>query len=160
MATELESGARRQRVHDTFDRLIERLLTHDMNGFADLWAPDGTMDFPFAPPGWPQLRSREDVRAYVADYTGMADLQAVTHQRRHETSDPDTLIVEWGVDGTAVATGRPYRIDYVAVLTVGEQGIEVYRDYWSALALGHVVGELDEMARAYDRADTAREVGA
>ncbi|HZG05405.1 MAG TPA: nuclear transport factor 2 family protein [Streptomyces sp.] len=140
--------ARRRRAHALVDRLQDRLLAHDMDGFADLWAPDGTMDFPFAPPGWPRPRGREEVRAYLRDYTDHVDLRAITHQKRHETGDPDTLVLEWGVDGTALATGRPYRIDYVAVITVGEQGVVSYRDYWSPLAAGHALGRLPELVAA------------
>ncbi|MEV5300933.1 hypothetical protein [Amycolatopsis methanolica] len=49
---------RRRRAHEALDRLHERVLAHDMDGFA----PGGVMEFPFAPPGWPVLRDREAVR--------------------------------------------------------------------------------------------------
>lgn len=150
MTSRLDDDARRRRAHEVVDRLHERLLAHDMMGFADLWAPDGTMEFPFAPPGWPQPRSRDEVREYLRPYTDMVDLRAITHQVRHETTDPEVLIVEFGVDGVALATGKPYRIGYVAVVRVGEEGIVFYRDYWNALAVGLAQGRLDDMVRAYD----------
>lgn len=150
MTEQLDDDARRRRAHGVVDRLHERLLAHDMLGFANQWAPDGTMEFPFAPPGWPRLRSREDVREYLRNYTDMADLQAITHQTRHETTDPDVLIVEWGVDGVALVTGKRYRMDYVAVIRIGEHGIVSYRDYWNSLAAGLFTGRLTDMVDAYE----------
>jgi ketosteroid isomerase-like protein len=136
---------RRQRAHGAVDRLHERLLAHDMNGFAEVFAVNGVMEFPFAPPGWPTPRGRQQVREYLRDFTDTVDVRAIVSQTRHETADPDVLIVEWEVDGTALKTGRPYRIRYVNVIKVGGEGIESFRDYWSPLAGGHALGRLDEM---------------
>ncbi|MGW4206312.1 nuclear transport factor 2 family protein [Streptomyces sp. NPDC004726] len=152
MTNERDHEARRRRAHEVVDQLHERLLAHDMMGFADLWAPEGTMDFPFAPPGWAAPRSRAEVREYVRDYNKSIDPRAIRHQTRHETGDPDTLIVEWGVDAVAVAAQKPFPIDYVAVITVGEEGITSYRDYWNALGAGIALGRLPGMVRAYEAA--------
>lgn len=51
------------------DRALALLLAKDMAGFAELWAPDGVLEFPFAPPGYPsRLNGRAEVRDYVRDY--------------------------------------------------------------------------------------------
>lgn len=135
---------------EVFDRAKQLLIAHDMLGFADLWAVDGTMEFPFAPPGRPsRLEGREAVREYVRDYTDHLDVRAVTHDVRHRTEDPDTLIVEFAVEGVAVRTGRPYRMAYVAFITVEDGEITAYRDYWNPLAAGHTLGILDELTAAY-----------
>jgi ketosteroid isomerase-like protein len=156
MTYQLDDAARRMRAHRVVDRLHQALLAHDMTAFADQWAPDGRMEFPFAPPGWPTLRSREEVRAYLRPYTESVDIRGIRHQTRHETTDPDTLILEWGVEGVALATGRPYAVDYVGVLKVGAEGIESYRDYWSALAAGHALGRLGEMVTAIQGQEVAQ----
>ncbi|WP_306333606.1 nuclear transport factor 2 family protein [Streptomyces sp. KL118A] len=148
MAEQLDAAARRQRVHDVMDRMHEALLAHDMMGFADLWAPDGVMEFPFAPPGHANLSGREEVREYVRSYADHVDLRSIRHQTRHETADPDVMIVEWGVGGTALATGRRYDIDYVGVIRVGEHGIVSYKDYWNPLAAGHALGSLPQIVEA------------
>ncbi|MFC3778901.1 nuclear transport factor 2 family protein [Mycolicibacterium holsaticum] len=147
---QLDDQRRRSRAHATIDRLQHALLDHDMQAFADEWAPDGTMSFPFAPPGWPELDGREAVRAYVSDYTQTFDVAAITRQTRHDTADPDTVILEWAVSGRAVKTGNPYEIAYVAVITVDADGISGYRDYWNPLAAGAALGGLDEMMAAFD----------
>jgi ketosteroid isomerase-like protein len=149
MDNDVRADARRRRAHAVIDRLHAALLAHDMDAFADEWATDGTMTFPFAPPGWPRLSGREEVREYLAGYTDIVDIRGITHQTRHDTTDPDTIIVEWGVTGVAHATGRPYDIDYVAFVTAGAEGIVAYRDYWSPLAAGAALGSVDDMVAAF-----------
>lgn len=141
---------RRRRAHQTIDRLQQALLNHDMSAFADQWAPDGTMSFPFAPPGWPELRGREDVREYLADYTDNVDIASITRMTRHDTTDPDTVIVEWAVNGVAVKTGKPYDMAYVGFITVGPEGIVAYRDYWNPLSAAAALGGIEEMFAAFD----------
>lgn len=122
-----------------FERAKELLLGHDMMGFADLWAVDGTIEFPFAPPGRPRLlEGREAVREYVRDYTDHIDLRTVTHEVVHRTEDPAVLIVEFSVDAVAVGTGRPLHPTYIAVITVRDGEIASYRDYWNPLMLDEV----------------------
>ncbi|MCD9594586.1 nuclear transport factor 2 family protein [Streptomyces sp. 8ZJF_21] len=122
-----------------FERAKKLLLGHDMRGFADLWAVDGTMEFPFAPPGRPRLlEGREAVREYLRDYTDHIDLRTVTHEVVHLTEDPAVLIVEFSVDAVAVGTGRPLHPTYIAVITVRDGEIASYRDYWNPLMLDEV----------------------
>lgn len=108
------------------------------------------MSFPFAPPGWPELRGRDAVRDYLADYTDNVDIRAVTRMTRHDSTDPDTVILEWAVTGVAVKTGRPYDLAYVAFITVEADGIVAYRDYWNPLAAGTALGGIDELCAAFD----------
>jgi uncharacterized protein len=145
----MDDDDRRRRAHAAVDRALERLLAHDMAGFAALWAPDGTADFPFAPPGAPtHLDGPDQVAAYLATYTDVVSPGRIAEQRRHDTLDPDTLVVEFAVDGTVVATGEPYTLRYVAVVTVGEHGVLSYRDYWNPLALAEIGGSSVESTRS------------
>lgn len=133
--------ARREHANAVIDRALELLLAHDMTEFAQLWAPNGTMEFPFAAAGQPsRLAGRPAVVDYLAGYTDLLDVRAIAFQIRHQTADPSTVIVEFEVEGVAVAAQKPYRMRYLAVVTVGEDGIENYRDYWSPLAAAEVLG--------------------
>ncbi|MCD2185681.1 nuclear transport factor 2 family protein [Actinomycetospora soli] len=123
------------RAHRTMDRLLEAVLAHDMAAFAREWAPDGTVDFPFAPPGGvTHLEGRDAVTAHLQGYTDVVLPRRVVSDVRHDTADPDTLVVEFAVAGDVVATGEPYEMRYVAVVTVGDAGIASYRDYWNPQA--------------------------
>jgi uncharacterized protein len=137
----MNDESRRARAHRTLDRALELLLAHDMTGFAALWAPDGTAEFPFAPPGSPtRLEGRDAVAAYVDGYDSVLDLREVTDQTRHDTADPDTVIVELGMSGVVVATGEPYAVRYIQVVTVGDAGVTAYRDYWNPAAMAELFG--------------------
>lgn len=132
ISSESDDQARRDRARSTFNRAVELLLAHDMTGFAHLWAPTGTMDFPFAAGDQPaHLDGRDAVEEYLGGYTAMVDVRDARVHAVHTTADPDTLVAEWEASGVVVATGRDYRMPYVAVISVGPDGIISYRDYWN-----------------------------
>jgi uncharacterized protein len=110
------------------------LLDKDMIGFAGLWAEDGVMEFPFAPPGWPpRVEGRAAIEDYLRDYPKMLDIQGFPKQVVHHSTDPDVLIAEFDAEGVVVATGKPYRASYIAVITTRDGEIAHYRDYWNPL---------------------------
>ncbi len=131
---------RRVNADRVIDTLLDSLRRHDMRAFADQWAVDGVMEFPFAPPGYPRLLGRDEVWNYVKDYTKAIRLDIITEDTRHHTLDPETVILEFSVEGVAVQTGSPYRMRYISVITVGHQGIRLYRDYWNPLAVTDSLG--------------------
>lgn len=125
-------------ARETFDRAVSLLLEHDMAGFAALWAPDGTIDFPFAVPPQPrQVKGRDGIADYLAQYIQMVDVREAQVHVIHQTEDPATIIVEWQTSGVFVATGAPYTMPYVAVITVAANGITGYRDYWTLAMVDH-----------------------
>jgi len=131
---------RRERAKTVVDGLLDALRRHDMKAFADFWAPHGTMEFPFAPPGYPRHSSREEVWEYLKDYTDKIDLREVKEKARHYTLDPDTVVLEFEVAGKLVHNGADYNMSYISVITVGDEGIESYRDHWNSLAIALAMG--------------------
>ncbi|MDX8052677.1 nuclear transport factor 2 family protein [Lentzea sp. BCCO 10_0798] len=119
---------------DLIPRALQLLLDKDMIGFAGLWAEDGVMEFPFAPPGWPAgVEGRAAIEDYLRDYPKMLDIQGFPKQVVHQSADPDVLIAEFDAEGVVVATGKPYRASYIAVITTRDGEIAHYRDYWNPL---------------------------
>ncbi|SFR22343.1 Ketosteroid isomerase-related protein [Lentzea waywayandensis] len=119
---------------DLIPRALQLLLDKDMIGFAGLWAEDGVMEFPFAPPGWPAgVEGRAAIEDYLRDYPKMLDIQGFPKQVVHRSTDPDVLIAEFDAEGVVVATGEPYRASYIAVITTRDGEIVSYRDYWNPL---------------------------
>lgn len=115
-------------------RALQLLLHKDMAGFAGLWAVDGVMEFPFAPPGYPsRLEGRAAIEEYLRDYPKMLDIQGFPKQVVHQSVDQDVVVVEFDAEGVVVATGRPYRFSYIAVITTRDGEIVSYRDYWNPL---------------------------
>ncbi|WP_410670697.1 nuclear transport factor 2 family protein [Amycolatopsis sp. cmx-4-68] len=132
------------------DRAIDLLLEHDMAGFAGLWAEDGVLEFPFAGPGYPpRVEGRDAIREYLRDYPNLLDVREVVAKTVHETTDPAVVVAEFTVAGVVVASGKPYELSYIAVITVDGGEIRHYRDYWSPLAAAEVLGGADELTAAF-----------
>lgn len=141
----------RARTSATLDRALAHLVDHDMAAFAALWAPEGTMEFPIAGEGWPaRLEGREAVAGYLEHYTEAVDVRSIVSQTRHPALDPTTVVVEFVLDGVAVPTQKPFRMAYLALVTVGEEGITSYRDYWSRKAAEETMsGDAEAINQAF-----------
>ena len=134
---------------EVFRHGLELLLAKDMDGFADLWTEDGTMEFPFAAAGSPErLDGREEVRRYLAHFPQMVDYREFPSVTVHRTLDPEVIVVEFGAGGRIVSTGEPFEMRYVAVITARRGRIVSYRDYWSPIMAAAAMGELPAFASA------------
>ncbi|WP_209668647.1 nuclear transport factor 2 family protein [Amycolatopsis magusensis] len=126
---------------DLVEEGLRRLLAKDMTGFAELWAADGVLEFPFASADSPaRLDGRDAVREYLRDYNNYIAPERIVAQEVHETADPGRIIVEFEVAGTIVASEKPYSMRYIAVITAKDGEIVHYRDYWSPLAAAEAMG--------------------
>ncbi|GAB3483723.1 nuclear transport factor 2 family protein [Amycolatopsis cihanbeyliensis] len=131
---------------ETFRRLLELMLAKDTDAVAELWAEDGTAEFPFATGSAPRrLAGRDQVRDYLARLPEVMDMREVPAITVHHTHQPDTVVVEFTGTGRTVRTGEPYRLDYIVVTTVQDGLITRYRDYWSPLATASATGTLPEL---------------
>jgi ketosteroid isomerase-like protein len=121
---------------DLYRHSLRLLLDKDIPAWAGLWAEDGVMEFPFAPPGRPgRLEGQEAVAAYIRDYPDHIDLHDFPDLRIHETTSPETIVVEMRGVGRLVRTGAPFDMTYIAVVSVEDGRFVSYRDYWNPLAL-------------------------
>jgi ketosteroid isomerase-like protein len=132
------------------EHALELLLAKDMTAFAGLWAEHGVVEFPFAPSGYPQrVEGRAAVREYLRGYPDLLDVREITDRVLHRTVDPEVVVVEFEAAGVVVATGRPYRLRYIAVVTVRDGEIRHYRDYWNPLAAAEAMGSSEELNAAF-----------
>lgn len=144
-------------VRHLLDLLLRAENRRDMDPIADLWAVDGTAEFPFAVGDAPtRLDGREAVREYLAPYPEIYDVTDVTDLVIHHTADRSTVIVEFGSYGRTVATGDPYEMRYVAIVTVRDGAITSYRDYWSPVQVARASGNLAGLVEALRRESDER----
>lgn len=123
------------------DAAFERILAFDMPGFARMWAPDGVLEFPFASASGPaRLQGREAVVDYLSVYNDLMLPRTLRNVIRHETTDPDTIVIEFEVEGEIVATHEDFKLGYVWIVTVGDDGFTRIRDYWSPLHAEQIIG--------------------
>jgi hypothetical protein len=100
----------------------------------ELWAEDGTCEFPFAAEGVLRVYSgKPEILAYMAAAAGKIAIDSIAHFRVHPMLDPEVAAVELATNGRAVATGRPYNQRYVAFVEVKNGKIWRYREYWNPL---------------------------
>ncbi|AUI59017.1 nuclear transport factor 2 family protein [Amycolatopsis sp. BJA-103] len=121
---------------ELFRHGLQLMLAGNIPGWIDLWAEDGTMEFPFAPEGWPErLADRAAIAAYMRDYPDHIELHEFPHLEIHQTTDPETIVVEMRAIGRLKQTGNPFDMTYIAVVTAQGGRFTSYRDYWNPLAV-------------------------
>jgi ketosteroid isomerase-like protein len=126
---------------DVLRQAMRLLLDKDMAGFVALFADDAVMEFPFAPPGQPtRVTGRAALEGYLLHYPELLDVREVTISALHVTEDPEVVVAEIDAAGFVVATGRPYELRYIAVVTVRNGLIAYYRDYWNPLVAQELLG--------------------
>src|SRR4029078_10935914 len=118
---------------------------------ADLFAEDGVLRFPFAPPGVPrEIRGREAIRAARTSEAGRRSLLVMDGGELavRETDDPEVVVTEIEHYGHSHALDGPYRFRALAVLRVRDGEIVSYDDYMDPIAMAALLGRTDELAAA------------
>ncbi|MFD4320745.1 nuclear transport factor 2 family protein [Streptomyces sp. NPDC058548] len=115
---------------------LRLLVGKDVPGWVELWDEEGVLEFPFAPEGWPaRLEGKSAVGAYMRHYPDHVDLHDFPEVTIHQTTAPETIVVEMRGVGRLVETGAPFDMTYIAVVTVKDGLFTSYRDYWNPLAV-------------------------
>jgi uncharacterized protein len=124
------------------ERRRELLLNQDTDGFADLFAPGGVIEIPFAGPGLPaRLDGQQAIRDFASRMAASAlridDLSTVAV---HATGDPEVLIVELVAKATVTTTGRAFTARSIQVFRIRDGKILLFRDYANPNALAEALG--------------------
>lgn len=137
-----------------FEHGLELLQTKQMDRFVDLFAIDAEFELPFAAAGAPNsLHGRAQLRDYLADYPQRLDIREFPAITVHETTDQETIIVEFTVRGITVRTGEHYELTYIAVIRARDGEIIGWRDYWSPVSVAVAAGELPDLLAALRTGD-------
>jgi uncharacterized protein (TIGR02246 family) len=129
---------------DVLAKRRQLILNGDIDGFADLFTPDGVIEGPFTgPPGVPlRLVGREAIREYsrrvMVSPLQLEDFEVV---ELYKTQDPEVVIAEVLTKGTVTTTGRSFTATSVQVLRIREDHIVLFRDFADPRVLEDVIGE-------------------
>jgi ketosteroid isomerase-like protein len=130
---------------------VRRMVAGEGVVFADLFAADGVLEYPFAAPGQPpQLRGRETIRAYfeaASSTRQMLDMDGADAIVR-QTDDPEVVVTEIEHHGRSLVTGEPYRFRALGIIRVRDGEIVSYQDYMDPIALARLVGRTADLAAA------------
>jgi ketosteroid isomerase-like protein len=123
-------------ARETVEWVHRLAAAYDLRGQADLYAPDGVLEWPFAPAGLPhRIEGRERIREVLASLEGAVRragtrVTAVRMTAVHQTADPEVVIVELEVAGELTTTGATYQLPYIQVLRIRDGQILLFRDYF------------------------------
>ncbi len=130
---------------------VRRMVAGEGVDFADLFAEDGVLVYPFNAPGHPaELHGREAIRAFFADRGRARDLFVMEGVEAQvlQTDDPEVVVTEITHHGWSRAAGAPYRHTALGVIRVRDGQIVHYDDYMDPIALARLLGRTSELAAA------------
>jgi uncharacterized protein len=117
------------------------ILSGDIDGYAELFTPDGVIESPFAPPGAPsRLEGREAIREYsrhvMASPLRLEEYQVV---ELYQTQDPEVVIVEMRTKATLTTMGRSFAATSIQILRIRKGQIVLFRDFADSRVLEDVI---------------------
>jgi len=118
--------------------------------FLDLFAEDAALEYPFAPDGTPErLEGKAAIAEHAARLAPLLEFGEMTLGAVYISGD--TVVFESSCQGRGVESGTSYDQDYISVVTLRDQRIVRYQDYWNPLVLMSALGGQQAMAAAYAR---------
>lgn len=125
---------------ETFPSMLQRLLRDRLDPgagtFVEMFAPNGVLEYPFAPPGLnTPLEGRDAIVANFERVRKLLRIDGVTDAVLHQTSDQRLAIIEFYGHGEGLLTAEPYRQRYISVIEMEGGYITHYKDYWNPLTV-------------------------
>jgi ketosteroid isomerase-like protein len=135
-------GGRQAGPREAMERFRQAAISQSADDMSDLHAADAVHEFPFTRPGLPsRLEGRDEIVNFMAagwQAFGLKYERYRTHAI-HDTSDPETIVVEQEVLGTSASTGE-FSLPNIVVLTARNGQIIRLRDYVSIPAAAAAMG--------------------
>ncbi len=115
-----------------FTTATAALRAGDIDTFVDIYAEDGVHEFPFAPEGRPtRLEGRAAIAEYMQQLPKLVEYDSFEIETVREVGDD--LIVEAEAHGKRPATGAPFHMQYVWIITREDGRVTRFRDYMNPL---------------------------
>ena len=124
--------------HEAFDSMRDQWLTGPGALSGDGLADDVVVEWPFAAPGRPRrIEGREAFLAFAGPERAALPLRidACDVRAVHDTTDPATIVVEYSLTATALATGRRATAGFITVLTVHDGKVTLLREYQDTMKM-------------------------
>ncbi len=130
---------------------VRRMVAGEGVDFADLFAEEGVLAYPFGLPGQPaELRGREAIRSYFTNMSRARDLLVMegVDALIRETDDPEVVVAEITHHGWSKASEASYEHKALGVIRVRDGEIVRYDDYMNPIAVARLLGRTGELAAA------------
>lgn len=111
-------------------------LAAGADSFLDMFADGGVLECPFAPHGaLRHLAGKEAVAAYYERLTAVQGSDGIVLIASYPAEDEGTALLEYEGIVRNKRNGATYRQRYLAVVSVSDGGITLFREYWNPLPL-------------------------
>lgn len=111
-------------------------LDPDANSFQEMFDHDGVMEFPFAYADLPRrIEGREALEAHLSMLSSLITFDRMSEPTIIQTTDPETVVLEFEGFGRGIATGEAYEQQYISIIRTRNGRIVHYKDYWNPLAV-------------------------
>jgi ketosteroid isomerase-like protein len=113
----------------------------DGEHFFDLLADDVVFEYVITIPGYPScVQGRDNIAALYRPYGNAIVLDSCHQVARHHDQDTGVVVLEYSSAGNSLITHKPYRNDYISVITITERKITHWRDYLNPLPALEALG--------------------
>jgi ketosteroid isomerase-like protein len=129
-------------AREVLERLRQASISQSADDLSRVYAADAVHEFPFTRPGLPsRLSGRDEIVNWITAGWNAYPLKYEQYRTLaiHDTSDPETIIVEQEALGTSASTGE-FALPNLVVLTVHDGQIVRLRDYVSIPAAAAALG--------------------
>jgi ketosteroid isomerase-like protein len=127
---------------EVLEHCRQAAISQSVDDMRRVYAPGAVHEFPFAYPGVPsRLEGRDEIVNWIAAGWKANPLRYERYRTLaiHDTSDPETIIVEQEALGTSASTGE-FTLPNIIVLTARNGQIARLRDYVNVLAAAAAIG--------------------
>jgi ketosteroid isomerase-like protein len=117
--------------------LVRRALGDLVDGkhFFDVVEEDIVYEVRYEIAGWPRIiRGRADLMTQFSGYCENVKLQAADRLVSHKADGAHTIVVEYEVHGTILATGARYDNRFCSIIGIERRKIVRWGDYMDSLA--------------------------
>lgn len=136
---------------DPFFDVIKTALRDLAEGehFFDLLATNVVFEYIITVPDYPRrVEGRANIAELYRPYGNAIVLHSSELVAAHHNQNTGVVVLEYSAAGTSLITGKPYRNDYISVITISERKIAHWRDYLNPLPALEAFGIGIEAKRA------------
>ncbi len=124
---------------ESFPAMLRRVLGNrlrpDAETFPDMFAVDGVLEYPYAPPGLnTPIAGRDAIIANFQRIRKHLRIDAVADVSEIAVGDPDMVVVEFSGRGEGLLTKEAYIQRYISVIRMRDGNIVHYKDYWNPIS--------------------------
>ncbi|MEN5055183.1 nuclear transport factor 2 family protein [Sphingobacterium kitahiroshimense] len=119
-----------------FQKHLSKFTNPEMSreAYAALFTEDAVQQYPYAPaPYATELIGREAIADYITNVVNGATNWQFKNFVFTPTADPDTFFVEFEGGADVIATGKSYHQIYIGRITLQDDKILSYREYWNPI---------------------------